>query len=150
MTERTTGPRLHYRKLEPSAYAALKALDDYVHTLGLDPKLLELVKTRASQLNGCAFCTDMHSTDALKVGVPQRQLLALTVWHEAPRLFDARERAVLRLTEAATLLPGGVSDDVLTELRGHFSDQEIVCWTMAIIGINSWNRMGVVAGMEPA
>ena len=144
-----TSPRLPYRTLEPGAYTALKTLDDYVHTLGLDPKLLELVKTRASQLNGCAFCTDMHSTDALKAGVPQRQLLALTVWHDSPSLFTAQERAVLHFTEAVTMLAGGVPDDLLNEMRQHFTDAEIVRWTMAVIGINAWNRMGVVAGLEP-
>lgn len=144
-----TTPRLPYRTLEPTAYSALKAFDNYVHTLGLDPKLLELVKVRASQLNGCAFCTDMHSTDALKIGVPQRQLFNLMVWHDAPALFAPLERAVLALTEQVTLLPGGVPDTVLDEMRQHFTDQEIVRWTMAIIGINAWNRMGVVAGLEP-
>ena len=142
-------PRLPYRTLEPTAFRALKALDDYVHTLGLPAPLLELVKTRASQLNGCAFCTDLHSADALKAGVSTRQLLGLTVWHDSPALFTAEERAVLRLTEAATLLPGGVSDAVIAEMQQHYSDAEIVRWTMAIISINAWNRMGVVAGLEP-
>ncbi|GAA5511925.1 hypothetical protein Dcar01_00639 [Deinococcus carri] len=144
-------PRLPYRTLAPKVFDALLALEQQVQGLNLDAPLLELVKVRASQLNGCGFCLDMHSRDALKVGVPQRQLLVLAAWREAGDLFTPRERALLAFTEAVTLLSqAGVPDALLEELRAHFTDAEIVSWTLAVITINAWNRMGVVAGLHPA
>lgn len=137
-------------KLRPHDTDVISALDTHVQGLGLDPKLLELVKVRSSQLNGCAFCTDMHSADALKAGVPQRQLLALTVWDEAPALFSPQESAVLALTEAVTLIAEGVPAEVIDNMRQFYDDAQIFSWIMAIIAINAWNRVGIATGMQPA
>ncbi len=151
MNRTLPAPRLAYRTLEPAAYDALRALDAYVRGTGLDARLLELIKVRASALNGCAFCVDLHTRDALKVGVPQQQLSLLPVWHEAGEVFSPRERAVLAFTDAVTrLAEGGVPDDIVEALRAHFADQAVVQLTMAVTAIGAWNRMGVVSGLRPA
>ncbi len=135
--------RIDYREVAPAALAAMREVQRYVDHSGLDKKLLELVKLRASQINGCAYCVDMHSKDARVLGETEQRLYAVAVWREAP-FFSERERAALGWTEAVTLVStSGVPDDVYQLARKQFSEKELVDLTMAIIAINGWNRLAV-------
>jgi AhpD family alkylhydroperoxidase len=125
-------------------------MEQYVRGGELDPALLELIKIRASQINGCAFCLDMHHRDARKHGEAQQRLDVLPGWHEVPDLFTARERAALALTEAVTLIAGsGVPDDVWDQVRTNFTEPETVRLLMAIATINVWNRLAVSTHQQP-
>lgn len=135
--------RLSISKVDPAAYEAVVGLEAYMRASNLSPRLYELVKIRASQLNGCAFCLDMHCRDARAGGEDQRRLDVLSAWREAPDLFAPKERAALALTEAVTDLGGGVDDELWGEVRGHFSEEEIVPLLMAIATINVWNRLAI-------
>jgi AhpD family alkylhydroperoxidase len=136
----STLTRITLGKVARESYRALSALDDSVD---FDRSLRELVKLRASQINGCAFCVDMHSRDALAGGEDERRVWAVAVWREAP-FFDERERAALAMTEAMTRLPdAGVPDDVYDEAARHFDEHELGQLMFAIIAINAWNRVGV-------
>ncbi|HEX5505462.1 MAG TPA: carboxymuconolactone decarboxylase family protein [Thermomicrobiales bacterium] len=136
-------PRLEYAKVAPGASRAMSGLEQYVHQSGLEPALLELVKTRASQLNGCAYCLDMHTKDARARGETEQRLYALSAWRETP-FYSERERAALAWTEAVTLIASGhVPDEVYDEVRRHFSDKELVDLTMAVVAINGWNRLAI-------
>jgi len=136
-------PRLKYRDVAPQAYRAMHGLEDYVHSTGIEQSLLELVKMRASQINGCAYCLDMHSKDARAEGETEQRLYALSAWHETP-FFTDRERAALAWTEALTLVgQTHVPDDVYELARKHFGEKELVDLTIAIIAINGWNRLAV-------
>jgi AhpD family alkylhydroperoxidase len=135
--------RIDYRNVAPAAMAAMREVQRYVDHCSLEKKLLELVKLRASQINGCAYCVDMHSKDARVLGETEQRLYAVSVWREAP-FFSERERAALAWTEAVTLISQtGVPDDVYQLARGQFSEKELVDLTMAIIAINGWNRLAV-------
>lgn len=135
--------RLDYKLASPGALKALLATEAQVHASGLEESLLELVKTRASQLNGCAWCLDMHTKDARARGETEQRLSLLTAWREAP-VYSERERAALAWTEAVTLLATqGVPDAVYAEARRHFDEKALVDLTLAIIAINGWNRMNV-------
>lgn len=135
--------RINFKKLVPEAYRAMMALETYVHQSGLEASLLELVKIRASQMNGCAYCLDMHSKDARAAGETEQRLYVLPAWREAP-FYSDRERAALAWTEAVTLIhETHVPDDVYEFARQHFSDEELVNLTMAILAINGWNRLEV-------
>ena len=137
------GKRPRYTQMRPAAYRAMKAMQDYVDGCGLEHELLELVKLRASYMNGCAFCVDMHSKDARAAGEAEQRLYAVPVWRETP-FFTPRERAALAWTEAVTEVGrSGVPDHVYEEARGHFSDAELVDLTMCVIAINGWNRLAV-------
>lgn len=146
--------RLRYPQVAPDAYRAMHALEEYVHGTGLDPGLLELVRLRASYLNGCAFCVDMHTKDARAGGEAEQRLYAVPVWRETP-FFTPRERAALAWTEAVTVLgPGGVPDDVYEAARAQFGEAELVRLTLAVVAINGWNRLAVafrsdVGGYQP-
>ena len=136
MTSRFSGARA-----APAAYHAMTQLQRYVDGCGLEPLLLELVKTRASQLNGCAYCIDMHTKDARALGESEQRLYALSAWRETP-FFSDRERAGLEWAEAVTLVHDGfVPDDVFARVRPHFSERELVDLTMALVAINGWNRL---------
>lgn len=136
-------PRLNYSKVAPEGVEGLSKLEGYVRKSGLEHSLLELVKMRASQINGCAYCLDMHSKDARNAGESEQRLYGLSAWHEAPFYTD-RERAALAWTEAVTLVSQShVPDDVYEEARKHFSEKELVDLTYAVIAINSWNRLAV-------
>lgn len=136
-------PRLEIQKVAPEAYRAMAALGSYVRNSGLEPKLVELVKVRASQINGCAFCIDMHTKDARAEGETEQRLYGLTAWHEMP-FYSERERAALAWTEALTLISEThAPDDVYEEVRQHFSELEVVNLSMAIVTINSWNRLAL-------
>lgn len=134
---------LDYSEISPEGTRALGVLEAYVHDCGLERSLLELVKTRASQLNGCAYCIDMHTKDARTNGESEQRLYALSAWREAPFYTD-RERAALAWAEAVTLVSQGSSPDALyDETRRHFSERELVDLTLALVAINSWNRMSI-------
>jgi AhpD family alkylhydroperoxidase len=136
-------PRLDYAKVAPGAREAMYAVERYVRECGLERRLLELVKLRASQINGCAYCVDMHTKDARANGETEQRLYAVVVWREAP-FFTERERAALAWTEAVTLVSQEqVPDNVFEIARKEFSDKELVNLTMAVIAINGWNRLAI-------
>lgn len=136
-------PRLDYSRLAPGAIRAQVGLEQYVRGSGLEHSLLELVKLRASYMNGCAYCVDMHTKDALAAGETAQRLLAVPLWRETP-FFTPRERAALAWTEAVTDVGRtGVPDEVFEEVRRHFDEEELVNLTMAVIVINGWNRLAV-------
>ncbi len=134
-------PRLDFTKAAPDAYSAMLGLETYVRNSGLERSLLHLIKFRASQINGCAYCLDMHSKDARANGESEQRLYTLPAWRETP-FFTDRERAALEWTEAVTLIGDNHAPDELYErVRRQFSEQEIVALTMAIVAINGWNRL---------
>ena len=140
--------RIDYFRAAPKAGAAMRALQASVDAGGLDHKLLELVKMRASQINGCAYCLDMHSKDARAAGETEQRLYLLDAWREAP-MFTDRERAALAWTEAVTLITEGhVPDDVYANAREQFSEEELVNLTLAVIAINGWNRLAIAFRSE--
>jgi AhpD family alkylhydroperoxidase len=135
-------PRLSYGKLAPEAMRAMNALDGASGT-SIDPKLLDLIKLRASQINGCGYCVDMHTKDGREKGETEQRLHAVTVWHESP-FFTEQEKAALAWTEAVTMISDGHAPDDVCELaREHFSDKELVDLTFAVVAINAWNRLAV-------
>ena len=136
-------PRMEYAKVAPAVTQAMSGLERAVHESGLEPSLLDLVKTRASQINGCAFCLDMHTKDARAGGETEQRLYALSAWRETPFYTD-RERAALAWTEAVTLISEThVPDDVYEQARQQFSEQELANLTLAVIAINGWNRLAI-------
>ncbi|RNI33770.1 carboxymuconolactone decarboxylase family protein [Hanamia caeni] len=136
-------PRINYGKVAPAAIKAMRGLEEYVASSGLEKSLYELVKTRASQINGCAFCLDMHTKDARKAGETEQRLYALSAWHETP-FYSERERAALEWTEALTLISDTDVPDALYEnVRKQFSESEIVALSIAIVAINGWNRLAI-------
>src|ERR1700726_1718771 len=133
-------PRLNPYQVAPDTINALRTLEAQVQGSGLEHSLIELVKTRASQINGCAFCINMHTQDARKQGETEQRLYLLDAWREAP-LYSDRERAALAWTEAVTLISQThAPDDVYEQVRGHFSEAETVNLTM-LIATNAWNRL---------
>jgi AhpD family alkylhydroperoxidase len=135
--------RVDYRRVFPEAVRAMSGLEQAVRDSSLEPALLELVRMRTSQLNGCAFCLDMHSKDARARGEGEQRLHLLNAWREAP-FYSARERAALAWCEALTLLPqSGAPDEVYEQVARQFDEQEIVALTLAIVAINGWNRFAV-------
>ena len=135
--------RLDYASVLPAAPQALLGVEKVIASSSLEPTLLELVKVRVSQINGCALCLDMHTKDARAIGEDEQRLHLVAVWREASR-FSERERAALAWSEAVTLLPeSGAPDDVYDALRPVFSEEEIVALTLAISLINVWNRLSV-------
>ena len=136
-------PRLNPYQAAPEAMKAVAALDTYVQGSGLEPSLVELIKMRASQINGCAYCLHMHSRDARAKGETEERLYLLDAWRESP-LYTDRERAALGWTEAVTLVSQThVPDDAYEELRGQFSEEEVVKLTVSIAPINAWNRVAI-------
>lgn len=141
--------RLDSQKVSPGAYQAMLGLEMFVRKSKLDHTLLELVKMRASQINGCAYCLDMHSKDARAAGETEQRLYTLNAWRETP-FFTDRERAALAWTEAVTLVTNGhVPDAVYEEARQHFSDEELVNLTIAVVTINGWNRLAIAFRAVP-
>ncbi|MBS0437885.1 MAG: carboxymuconolactone decarboxylase family protein [Proteobacteria bacterium] len=135
--------RLNYYAASPDGFKAMRALQAHVDGCGIEHTLLELVKMRASQINGCAYCLDMHSKDARAAGETEQRLYLLDAWREAP-FYSARERAALAWTEALTRIAGNdVPDALYDEARQHFSDRELVDLSLAIIAINGWNRLAI-------
>ncbi|MFG2290066.1 carboxymuconolactone decarboxylase family protein [Streptomyces sp. NPDC048595] len=143
------GPRLRWAKLAPDVYKAMIALDAAAKK-GLDPALVALVEIRASQLNHCAFCIDMHSTDARKAGETEQRIHLLNAWEEATGFYSPKEQAALALTEAITVLTDGfVPDAVYERAADHFEEAELAQLIAMITAINAWNRFGVSTRMAP-
>jgi AhpD family alkylhydroperoxidase len=138
------------QKAAPGAYRAMLALESYVHnSSGIDRRLLGLVKIRASQINGCAFCIDMHTKDARAGGETEQRIYALDAWRETP-FFTDRERAALAWTEAVTLVSQGhVPDEVFQEARGSFNEEQLANLTLAVVAINGWNRLSIAFRAVP-
>ena len=142
-------PRFDYTKAAPEARAAMTGLERYVHQSGLDPALLELVKLRASLINGCAYCVDMHTKIARSHGETEQRLYAISLWRETP-FYSERERAALAWAEAVTLVSvDHVPADVYDLARQQFTEKELVDLTMAIVAINGWNRLAIAFGTVP-
>ena len=135
-------PRLNFTKLAPEPIKALFGIGAYLADCGLEHALLELVKIRASQINGCAYCLDMHTQDARAAGETEQRIYALNAWRETP-FFTDRERAALAWTEAVTLVTGGVPDAVYEGARQHFDEKELADLTWAAVAINGWNRLSI-------
>jgi AhpD family alkylhydroperoxidase len=141
--------RLNYAKTAPGVYDAMDALDGYIGTCGLEVSLLHLVRLRASQINGCAYCIDMHWKDLAAIGDKAQRLYSLDAWRECPYYTD-RERAALAWTEAVTLIAGEhVPDAVYEEVRPHFSEKELSDITLTVAAINAWNRLSIAARLVP-
>lgn len=139
---------LNYVKASPDSYQAMAKFSQHAHQLDLEPALLELVRVRASQINRCAFCLDMHTLDARAAGETEQRLYAVAAWEEAP-FFTPRERAALAWTEAVTKLADApVPEALYRATREQFSEKEIVDLTIAIIAINGWNRLAGVFRSE--
>jgi AhpD family alkylhydroperoxidase len=143
------GPRLDWARLAPDVYKAMIRLDTAARQ-GLDPTLYELVKIRASQVNRCAFCIDMHTKDALAAGESVERIVQLSAWEESRHFYTEKELAALELTEAVTALTDGfVPDEVYAKAAKHFEEAELARLISAITVINAWNRFGVTARMTP-
>ena len=135
--------RINIPKTEPNAYKGMLALEQYIRNSAIPHLLRELIKIRASQINGCAYCIDMHTQEALKIGETQRRIFALSAWKESP-LFTEEERYVLQLTEEVTLISkDGVSDETYNKVLGFYGENVLAQIIMQIIIINSWNRIAV-------
>jgi len=142
-------PRLNPYQVAPDTIKALTALEAQVQAAGLEKSLIELVKTRASQINGCAFCINMHTQDARKLGETEQRLYLLNAWRESP-VYTDRERAALAWTEAVTLIPEThAPDDVYEQVRAQFSEAETVNLTMLVATINAWNRIAISFRLIP-
>jgi len=141
--------RLDYAKTSPKGVHAMLSLERYIDECGLYERLIHLVKTRASQINGCAYCLDMHTKDARANGETEQRLYALNAWRETP-FFSERERAALAWTEAVTCVSEGqVADDVYTLAREHFEEKQLVDLTFVVVAINGWNRLAIASRTEP-
>src|SRR5580700_291768 len=141
--------RLNYAKTAPGVYDAMEGLEKYLEQCGLEKSLMFLVRLRASQINGCAYCLDMHWKDLRALGETEQRLYSLDAWRECPYYSD-RERAALAWTEAVTLITDGhVPDSVYEEVRPHFSEKELSDLTLALAAINAWNRLSIAARIVP-
>lgn len=142
-------PRIDYTKVAPGALRAMYGLEKYLAESSVEPPLRELVKLRASQINGCAYCIDMHTKNARAAGESEQRLYGLLAWREAP-YYTERERAALAWTEALTLITENhVPDELYEETRRQFSEQELVDLTLAVVTINAWNRIAISFRSEP-
>lgn len=141
--------RLHYAKVAPGIYEAMEGLDEYLQDRELERSLLLLVQLRASQINGCAYCLDMHWKDLRAMGEEEQRLYSLDAWRECP-YYTERERAALAWTEAVTLIDEErVPDTVYEEVRPYFSEDELADLTFAVAVINAWNRLSIAARLVP-
>ena len=142
-------PRIDYTKVAPGALRAMYGLEKYLAESAIEPALRDLVKLRASQINGCAYCIDMHSKDARAAGEKEQRLYGLVAWRETP-YYTERERAALAWTEALTSIADNhVSDELYEKTRREFSEQELVDLTLAVTTINAWNRIAISFRTEP-
>lgn len=148
-TQQPSTQRLSIRNVDPEAYQGMFAIEKYIHSGDLEPRTLHLLKIRASQLNGCAYCLDMHTTESRNDGEDQRRLDVLPAWREASSWFSEAEQAALEFTEQVTLIgEGGVSDDVWARVNASYTENQIVRLLMAIAAINVWNRLAVSTHQE--
>ena len=140
--------RINIKEVSPDAYKAMMALENYIEKANLNPLYKELIKIRSSQINGCAYCIDMHTRDAKKLGESERRIYALSVWHESP-LFSEEERTLLSATDEITNLSiKGLSEETYNNLTKYFDPLAIAEIIMIVITINSWNRIAVSTHME--
>ena len=137
-----------FQTLAPDAYDAVRTLGQLAAKAGIEKQLLELIKLRASQINGCAFCVQFHILQSESLGIPTDKLNLVVVWREAPQ-FSPRERAALAWTEALTIITEGVSDEVYSQASAEFSEKELTYLTSAIASINVWNRFGAAYRWTP-
>jgi AhpD family alkylhydroperoxidase len=141
--------RIHYSKVSPGAYHAMLGLEKYLHDCGLEPGLLHMIKLRSSQINGCAFCLDMHWKDLRSIGESEQRLYSLDAWEECPYYTD-RERAALAWTDSVTRISDTrAPDEVYESVQKHFSEKELADLTFAIATINAWNRLAIAGRMTP-
>jgi AhpD family alkylhydroperoxidase len=149
MADKSTQPRLDIKKVSPDLFNVMLGLEKYVQSSGLEQKLRDLVKIRASQINWCAYCIVMHTNDARKHGESDEWMHLLNAWREAP-IYSARERAALAWTEAVTKIGDHhVPDEIYDEARRHFSEKQLVDLTAAVIAINAWNRAAIAFRAAP-
>lgn len=142
--------RFKMGKIQPAAYKAMDALDTYIAGTGLDQRLQELIRIRASQINGCAYCVAYHSSDARKAGETEQRLYLISVWREAPNVFSEEEQLVFAMTEELTLVhQHGLSDALYDKAITTFGEEKTAQIMMVIITINAWNRIGVGLNMHP-
>ena len=142
-------PRIHYAKHAPGVYEAMDALDTYLNASPVDQKLLHLIRLRASQVNGCAYCIDMHWKDLKALGDTDQRLYGLDAWRESPYYTD-KVRAALAWTESVTFIAQGQApDSVFEELKKQFNEREVGDITLAIAAINAWNRLSIAARLAP-
>ena len=141
--------RLNYGRVAQGVYQAMDALDTYLATCGLEESLVHLVKLRASQINGCAYCLDMHWKDLRAIGESEQRLYSLDAWQECP-YYSERERAALAWTEAVTLIAAGrASDADYAVARSQFTEKELADLTLAVATINAWNRLSIAGRLSP-
>ena len=141
--------RFNYAKVAPGVYDSMDALDTYLAKCGLEESLLHLVRLRASQINGCAYCIDMHWKDLRALGDSEQRLYALDAWRESP-FYSEREQAALAWAEAVTLVATSrISDAAYEAVKAHFTDKEVADLTLAVATINAWNRLSIAARLEP-
>lgn len=141
--------RITVGKADPAAYKAMMAMENYIESTSLTQKHKDLIKIRASQVNGCAYCIDMHAYDARQAGETEQRIYALNAWRETP-FYDEQEQAILALTEEVTLIASHVSDETYNRAAALFDEKYLAQILMAIITINAWNRIGIATKMEPA
>ena len=143
--------RISFSVVQPTAYTAMNALDKFVKESSIEKSYIELIKLRASQINGCGYCVDSHSYDAIKMGEPLQKILLVSAWREAGEIFSEEERLIFRMTEEITLIhQHGLSDEVYDKAIETFGDQKTAQIIMAIVTINAWNRIGVATELHPA
>lgn len=137
-------------KVQPAAYKAMDALDTYIGSTGIDQRIQELIRIRASQINGCAYCVAYHSADARKAGETEQRLYLISVWREAPNVFTDEEQLILEITEEITLIhKHGLSDVLYDKAIATFGEEKTAQLIMIAITINAWNRIGVGLNMHP-
>lgn len=142
--------RVNINEIEPQAFKAMYALEGYLATIQLSKIQKELIKIRASQINGCAFCIDMHTKDALKYGETNQRIFLLNAWHET-KLFSEEEKVLLAITEEITLITNkGLSDETYAKAEQFFDKNQIAQIIMAVVTINAWNRIAISTNLEPA
>ncbi len=141
--------RVNYPRVAPEAFGIMRQFEEYAKTTGFDRKLMELIKIRASQINGCAYCLDMHTKDARAIGETEQRIYLLNAWREAP-FYSDEERVVLELTEAVTrIASNGVPDELYQRVREHYSEKQYVDLVILINTINSWNRLSISMNSVP-
>lgn len=144
------GNRFKMGKVQPAAYKAMDALDTYIGSTGIDQRIQELIRIRASQINGCAYCVAYHSADARKAGETEQRLYLISVWREAPNIFTEEEQLILEITEEITLIhKHGLSDVLYDKAIATFGEEKTAQIIMIAITINAWNRIGVGLNMHP-
>jgi AhpD family alkylhydroperoxidase len=141
--------RINIGTVEPAAYQAMMALEKYLHSSSLEPLHKELIKIRASQINGCAFCINMHTKDARKLGETEQRIYLLNAWREVDNLYDEKERAILALTEEITLISKGVSEETYQKAASLFDEHYLAQIIIAITTINAWNRISISTRSQP-